>query len=249
MTWVQKWVHRSHDMPVSTHHRSENRLSAVSLTKLKPGMHGDVGGLWLQVTENGRSWIFRYTFHGRAREMGLGSLKTVGLSEARNAAKECRKLLAGTLTTPPVDPIEHRRALYQASRVDAAKAMSFRQCAAAYIATHSAGWRNPKHAVQWPSTLASYVYPVFGDLPVDAVDTGLVMKALVPIWTTNPDTAGRVGGRIEAVLDWEDGRVPQRREPGALARSPGKSADEQGERGQGGAPRARSGRAPRRSLI
>jgi hypothetical protein len=236
-------------MPGSARRRSEHKLLALSLRKLKPGMHGDGGGLWLQVTPNGRSWIFRYTFHDRAREMGLGSLKTVGLSEARDAAKECRKLLAGTPTIPPVDPIEHRRALHQASRIDAAKTMSFRQCAEAYIATHSAGWRNPKHAVQWPSTLASYVYPVFGDLPVDAVDTGLVMKALVPIWTTKPETASRVRGRIEAVLDWEDGRVPQRREPGALARSPGKSADEQGERGQGGAPRARSGRAPRRSLI
>jgi len=189
-------------MAISTQRRSENKLSAVSLTKLKPGMHGDGGGLWLQVTQNGRSWIFRYAFHGRAREMGLGSLKTLGLSEARTAAKECRKLLAGTLTTPPVDPIEHRRALYQASRIGAAKAMSFQQCAEGYIATHQAGWRNPKHAAQWSSTLGSYVYPVFGDLPVGTIDTGLVMKALEPIWTTKPETASRVRGRIEAVLDW-----------------------------------------------
>ena len=164
--WVQQRVYRSQGTSVPTHRRSDNKLSAVSLTKLKPGMYGDGGGLWLQVTQNGRSWIFRYTIHGRAREMGLGSLKTVGLSEARTAAKECRKLVAGTPVTPPVDPIEHRRALHQASRIDAAKAMSFRQCAEAYIATHQAGWRNPRHAAQWPATLGSYVYPIFGDLPV-----------------------------------------------------------------------------------
>jgi integrase len=134
--------------------------------------------------------------------MGLGSLTTVGLSEARDAARECRRLLAGTPTIPPVDPIEHRRALRAEARIARAKAMSFRQCAEAYIATHQAGWRNPKHAAQWPATLVAYVYPVFGDLPVEAVDTGLVMKAPEPIWTTKPETASRVRGRIEAVLDW-----------------------------------------------
>ena len=182
--------------------RRDNKLAAVALTKLKPGMHGDGGGLWLQVTPNGRSWIFRYSFAGRAREMGLGSQRTVSLSEARDAARECRKLLAGTPTTPPVDPIEHRRALRNARRVETAKAMSFRQCAESYIATHKAGWRNAKHAAQWPATLAAYVYPVFGDLPVDAIDTGLVMQALNPIWTAKPETASRVRGRIESVLDW-----------------------------------------------
>ena len=90
----------------------------------------------------------------------------------------------------------------EVARLDAAKAMSFRRCAEAYIATHQAGWRNPKHAAQWPSTLAAHVYPAFGELPVDAIDTGLVMKALEPIWTTKPETASRVRGRIEAVLDW-----------------------------------------------
>ena len=84
--------------------------------------------------------------------------------------------------------------------------MTFQQCAEAYIAAHSAGWRNPKHAAQWPATLDAYVYPIFGGLPVAAVDVGLVMKAVEPIWTAKPETASRVRGRIESVLDWATAR-------------------------------------------
>src|SRR5262249_26279470 len=86
------------------------------------------------------------------------------------------------------------------------KAMTFKECAERYIASHKPGWRNPKHAKQWPSTLEAYVYPVFGQLPVQAIDVGLVMKAVEPIWTTKPETAGRVRGRIESVLDWAAAR-------------------------------------------
>jgi len=184
--------------------RQTGKLAAVSLKNLNPGLHGDGGGLWLQVTPNerGRSWVFRYSFNGKAHEMGLGSLDTLGLAEAREQAKQCRQLLKGTPIKPPVDPIEHRRALRAAAKVDAAKAMTFRACAEAYIAAHQAGWRNAKHAAQWPSTLGTYVYPVFGDLSVQAIDTGLVMRALEPIWQKKPETASRLRGRIEAVLDW-----------------------------------------------
>jgi integrase len=80
--------------------------------------------------------------------------------------------------------------------------MTFRQCAEAYIAAHQDSWKNPKHRTQWPNSLAAYVYPVFGDMPVDAVDLDLVIKALEPIWKTKTETASRVRGRIEAVLDW-----------------------------------------------
>jgi integrase len=134
--------------------------------------------------------------------MGLGSLDTIGLAEAREQAKQCRQLLKGTPITPPVDPIEHRRALRASAKVEAAKTLTFKACAAAYIAAHQAGWRNPKHAAQWPSTLGAYVYPIFGDLSVQAIDTALVMKALEPIWQKKPETASRLRGRIEAVLDW-----------------------------------------------
>ena len=74
------------------------------------------------------------------------------------------------------------------------------------IASHEAAWKNPKHRAQWKATLATYAYPVFGDLSVAAVDNGLVLKVLEPIWTTKPETAGRVRGRIEAVLDWAKAR-------------------------------------------
>jgi hypothetical protein len=173
--------------------RETGKLAPVNLKQLKSGFHGDGGGLWLQVTPNqrGRSWVFRYSFSGKAREMGLGSLNTVSLSEAREMARECRRLLQGTPTTPPVDPIEHRRMLHAATKVEGARMITFKTCAEAYIAAHRAGWRNRTHAAQWPSTLGTYVYPVFGDLPIDAVDTGLVMKALEPIWQKRPETASR----------------------------------------------------------
>ena len=92
------------------------------------------------------------------------------------------------------------------AKLDAAKAMTFEACAERYIAAHKAGWRNPKHAAQWPATLGTYVYPVFGALPVQAIDVGLVMKAIEPIWATKPETASRVRGRIESVLDWATAR-------------------------------------------
>src|SRR5262249_38303589 len=135
--------------------RETNKLAAVNLKRLRPGLHGDGGGLWLQVTANrrGRSWVFRYSFNGRAREMGLGSLDTIGLAEAREQAKQCRQLLIGSPTTPPVDPIEHRRALRADAKIAAARAKTFKACAEACMATHRAGWRNTKHAAQWPATL------------------------------------------------------------------------------------------------
>jgi hypothetical protein len=112
--WVVTWV----STMATADRRLSNKLAAITLNRLGPGMHGDGGGLWLQVTpnRNGRSWIFRYSFNGRAREMGLSSLATIGLSEAREAAKQCRGLLAGTPTTVPIDPIEHRASLRAATR-------------------------------------------------------------------------------------------------------------------------------------
>lgn len=182
--------------------RELGKLAAVTLPKLKSGMHSDGGGLYLQVTENGaRTWIFRFMLNRRAREMGLGPLHTINLAEARERARECRKLrLDG------IDPIEARNGKKAEARLAAATAMTFRECAEAYIAAHKAGWKNPKHAAQWPATLGTYVYPVFGSLPVAAVDTGLVTKALEPIWTAKPETASRVRGRIESVLDWAKAR-------------------------------------------
>jgi integrase len=160
-------------------------------------MYADGGGLYLQVTEGGASWIYRYMLNKRAREMGLGPLALYGLSEARGLAQDARRL-----RHQGIDPIEARQAAKAQIRLDAAKAMTFQQCADRYIAAHRPGWRNGKHAGQWQATLTTYAGPVFGKLPVQAIDTALVLKVLEPIWTEKPETAGRVRGRIERVLDW-----------------------------------------------
>jgi integrase len=179
------------------------KLTALAITQAKRrGYYGDGGGLLLQVSASGsKSWVFRFKEGGTLREMGLGPSHTVSLAEARQRALECRKArLDGR------DPIEARRAERTQMMLEAAKAMSFRACAERYIASHKAGWRNPKHAAQWPATLKTYVYPILGSLPVQAVNVGLVMKAIEPIWTAKPETASRVRGRIESVLDWATAR-------------------------------------------
>jgi integrase len=133
--------------------------------------------------------------------MGLGSLDAVSLADARSKAAECRKQREQGL-----DPIDARNALHAAAATERAKFVTFDQCAAKYIAAHRAGWRNPKHASQWKNTLATYASPALGKLPVGSVDVGLVMKVLEPIWATKPETASRLRGRIEAVLDWAGAR-------------------------------------------
>ena len=188
--------------------RTMNRLSARAVsTVTKPGLIADGGGLYLQVSPAvTKSWVFRYTGDKTDRQgnpkrglkdMGLGPLHTTTLSEAREIAAECRKLVRDG-----IDPIERRKALKLADRLADAKAMTFEQCAEAYIDAHKGSWKNAKHASQWPNTLKQYVYPVLGTLPVNAIDTGLVLKVLEPIWNTKTETASRIRGRIETVLDW-----------------------------------------------
>lgn len=99
-------------------------------------------------------------------------------------------------------PLDVRRSIKQAEALERAKAMTFDQCAEAYIAAHRAGWKNAKHADQWETTLATYASPIFGSLPVADIDTGLVVKALSAIWESKTETATRLRGRIEKILDW-----------------------------------------------
>ena len=183
--------------------RTLNRLSPLKLQKLKrKGLHADGGGLYLRVSVSGtKAWIFRYGEDGKLRDMGLGPVHTISLPKARELARECRELrLQG------IDPIERRRASLAAQKASDAKAMTFRQCADAYIASHEAGWRNAEHRRQWSTSLESHVHPTLGPLPVATVDTALVMKVLEPIWKSNPETASRTRGRIESVLDWAKAR-------------------------------------------
>jgi integrase len=183
--------------------RTIGKLTALKVDKAKqPGMYGDGGGLYLRLTDNGaRNWVFRYMLAGRPRWMGMGPLHTVSLAEARKRAGEHR-----LRRHDGIDPIEARRAERLQARLDAAKALTFKECADSYIKGHRAGWRNGKHAGQWEATLATYAEPVIGKLSVQAIDTALVLKCLEPIWTAKPETAGRVRGRIEAILDWATAR-------------------------------------------
>jgi integrase len=164
-----------------------------------PGYHSDGGGLVLQVTSSGsKSWLFRYRSPaGKIREMGLGGLDTVSLADARRKAEAAQRQRSDGL-----DPIVVKRHRQVQASLDAAKGVTFRWCAGQFVETNTAGWSNSKHAAQWTSTLQTYAYPVFGDLPVASIDTALVTKCLEPIWSEKSETASRLRQRIERVLSW-----------------------------------------------
>ena len=193
--------------------RAIGRLTALKVEKAKePGMYADGGGLYLRVTPQGtKNWVLRYMLDRKPHWMGLGPLPLFGLGEARARALDARRK-----RHEGIDPIGARRALRAKLQLDAAKAITFKQCAESYIASHKAGWRNDKHKYQWPATLKAFAYPFIGDLPVQAVDTSLVLKVLEPIWMEKPETASRVRQRIENILDfskvrgWRDGENPAR---------------------------------------
>ena len=165
----------------------------------KPGYLSDGGGLILQITRSGaKSWLFRYrAATGRIREMGLGSFDAVTLADARRKAENAQRQRADRR-----DPISVKRQRELQERVEAAKGVTFKWCAEQFIASNAAGWSNAKHAAQWSATLQEYVFPVFKNVPVAAIDTGLVTKALEPIWSNKLETATRVRQRIERVLSW-----------------------------------------------
>jgi integrase len=167
-----------------------------------PGSYRASRNLYVQIGPAGtKSWLFRYMHNGRAHGMGLGSLELVTLAEARDKALLCRKMLLDG-----IDPLEARRSKQVQALLTAARQITFSDCAERYIAAHGIGWRNSKHRQQWTNTLKSYAYPVIGDLPVAAIDTGVVMQVLEPIWTTKTETASRLRGRIESILDWATAR-------------------------------------------
>lgn len=183
---------------------------------LAPGKYGDGGGLWLVVGPTGaKSWVFRFKIHGRERSMGLGPYPTVPLSKARTEAQRHTRARA-----EGQDPLKLREEERAQARLDAAQSKTFKEAATECIASRKSRWKNEKHGAQWDSTLETYVYPIIGDLPVGYVDRGYVLEVLeqvVPavvtadgrevyppgkLWEARPDTAMRVRGRIELVLDW-----------------------------------------------
>ena len=181
-----------------------NALTSLTVKNAKPGRHADGGGLHLLVKESGaRSWVYRFMLKGKARDIGLGAAsgpETISLATARDKAAALRvQVKAG------VDPLAERQrgaaealASAQAALIDG---ITFKAVAETYIGTNEASWRNDKHRQQWRNTLASYVYPVMGELPVADIATAHVLKILEPIWLDKPETASRIRGRIETVLD------------------------------------------------
>jgi integrase len=177
-------------------------------TVKKPGYYCDGAGLYLQVAQSGsgvtKNWIYRFTspLTGKVRDMGLGSIKTFSLKEARERARLHRQTVADDL-----DPIEERRKKRDQLRTEQLERGIFKEEAEKFISLHESTWKNDKHRAQWRSTLRDYAYPTLGSRPVSAIDGALITEALHPIWMKKPETARRVKQRIERVIQWvKDGR-------------------------------------------
>jgi hypothetical protein len=190
--------------------RKAGGLTAAKVKTAKPGRYGDGNGLYLFVrSAEARFWVFRYTRAGRMREMGLGRAgaddTAVKLVDARDKAIELHKLVKAG-----IDPLDKREVDAAAAAAEAQRAairgITFRAVTERYLAAHEKGWRNSKHRLQWRNTLDTYAHPHLGDLPVGDVGTEHVLAALEPIWRTKPETATRVRGRIESVLDYANAR-------------------------------------------
>jgi len=184
--------------------RKVNEFSALVVSRMAvPGLHfvGGVSGLALQVQASGaRSWVLRLSVAGKRRDMGLGGFPDVTLADARRRAREEREK-----ADKGIDPIAERQAAASRLRAELATAITFKAAALTYIETHESSWRNAKHAEQWRNTLAS-TYPVIGGMHVRDVALPQVLAVLQPIWKTKTETASRLRGRIESVLDWATAR-------------------------------------------
>jgi integrase len=187
------------------------RLTALRVRTLtNPGLYGDGGNLYLQVRgPEQRSWLFRYTLHGKAGSMGLGPVVDVTLAEARAKAEEARKILRAG-----IDPRYHRDAARAAARAASDRAMTFAQVTEEFVSRRESGWRNAKHRADVRASMAHHVLPALGPLPVASITTEHVKRVLDPLWTTTTETASRLRGRIEAVLSyatangWREGPNP-----------------------------------------
>lgn len=181
--------------------KKAKELAAYQVRRLKrPGLHavGGVAGLHLQVTARGaRSWILRVVIGSRRRDLGLGGYPDVTLEQAREKAREARALIE-----KGIDPADAKRAAQERLRAAEAKRVTFDQAALSCWRARSQEFRNAKHAKQWLSTLNLYASPILGNLPVDQIELAHVVRVLEPIWTEKTETASRLRGRIETVLEW-----------------------------------------------
>jgi integrase len=176
-----------------------HRLTALQVKQASnPGWYADGQGLYLQVSNSGsKSWVYRYEKGGKERRHGLGPFPSVSLETARRGAEFCRQL-----RVDGYDPIDYKRQLEATRQLENAKGITFKECALAYIDSHKAGWKNRKHESQWRNTLETYAFPIMGNLSVQHIDVGLVLKVLEAIWFDKTETASRVRQRIENILDW-----------------------------------------------
>ena len=158
---------------------------------------GGIPGLYLQIINGSRAWILRFKIGTRRRRMGLGSFPAVPLAQARERAREAHKLIDSG-----VDPIDARDVLKKAAVASQARALTFKKACERFIATKESEWRNPKHRQQWENTLETYAEPIMGHLDVAEIGQDEVLRVLDPIWRTKTETASRLRGRIEQVLDW-----------------------------------------------
>jgi integrase len=185
-----------HSMP-----KKAKDLSALEVSRLTtPGHHavGGVAGLYLYVLDTGaRSWVLRTMVGTKRRHMGLGGYPDVPLAQAREKARAAK-----TEVSQGVDPIGKRNEQAILLKAQQATHITFEEAASEYIETHEKSWKNPKHRAQWSSTLKTYAYPHIGSLLVKEIDQEHLLKILKPIWTTKTETASRLRGRIESVLDW-----------------------------------------------
>jgi len=185
-------------MPSSIH-----RLKPLFIKRTSTvGAHNDGGGLYLQVSKSeAKSWFYRYQVNGRQRKKGLGSYPTVDIEMARDAAKQCR-----LLRRDGKDPIEYYRQeaaeLEIKSKLEKAHSKTFKECATEFIGIKKAEWTNEKHSYQWTQSLSHYIYPYFGDIPIQQVTVAMVVNALEKIWLSKTETATRVRQRVEAILDY-----------------------------------------------
>jgi Arm DNA-binding domain len=187
------------------------KLSQTRADKVKaPGRYGDGRGLYLQITgaEN-RSWIFRYEINGRERMMGLGSCADFSLEDARERARDARRLLQDG-----IDPITDQRETRAKNIQASATAVTFRDAAEKYFEFHSIKWKNKKHIAQFHSRMNAMVFPVMGSLPVRSIDKAIILKAFQPIWLSKNATAARTLTLVKVILDfarasgWREGDNP-----------------------------------------
>jgi integrase len=209
--WINLWVWFAHlesaagvrwrDLKLGKH----QKLTASMVERLgTPGLYKDeITGLYLRVSDKDtKAWIFRFMLYGKSREMGLGPFPLVKLPDARSRALAARRLLVDGK-----DPIEARRAARVQRRLDAIKGVTFKEFATDYIANRKSEWKSAKHRKQWDSSLAKYVYPIMGDLPVGKIDPNCVLKLFEQnvdgeaFWCARTPTANRVRERIELILD------------------------------------------------